>query len=303
MDRNPEVVAIMESLARPFPDAKVKWKPAVVQGNRALALAYIDARTVQDRLDEVLGPENWQSKFVRMENGAVACELSIRLAGEWITKSDVGGESEQPDGGDRVKAAYSDSLKRAAVQFGVGRFLYTLPKTFYPYDPVKRQFVNPPKLPQHLTKGGGNPPAQAAAKAADAKADSKATQTSSGNPPQHQKRTDAKADTPGNGPQAASRASQEQIERIDLLVERIHQKDSRRSPKWLSESISEKFGKTQTAELTDEEADKVIVGLESNAKKLGLTVVFGTPAATTETSGTSSAASSAGKTPARRGTF
>jgi hypothetical protein len=40
-----------------------------------------------------------------------------------LTKVDVGGPSEQPDGGDWLKAAFSDALKRAAVKFGVGRHL------------------------------------------------------------------------------------------------------------------------------------------------------------------------------------
>lgn len=300
MERNPEVVAIMASLSRPFPDTKVKWKPQAVQGNRAMALAYIDARTVQERLDEVLGPENWQSKFVRLENGAVACELSIRLAGEWITKSDVGGESEQPDSGDRTKAAYSDSLKRAAVQFGVGRHLYALPKQWVDYDPVKKQFKNPPKLP--AVRGGGYPPVQAQ-RPADAKAVSKPAQNPPGNPPQHPERSDAKADTPGKAGPAATRAAQEQIERIDLLMERLQQKDHRRNSKWLSEAMAEKFGKYESTDLTAEEADKVIAGLESNATKLGITVVELPAANNTEQSGTTSTVVSGGKTPPRRGTF
>jgi hypothetical protein len=60
---------------------------------------------------------------------------------------DVGGQSEQPDEGDRRKAAFSDALKRAAVKFGIGRYLYRLPQIWCDYDPKKRQFVRPPTLP------------------------------------------------------------------------------------------------------------------------------------------------------------
>ena len=51
--------AIADKLAAPFPSEEVKVKPKVVRGNRALVIHYIDARAVQDRLDEVLGVENW----------------------------------------------------------------------------------------------------------------------------------------------------------------------------------------------------------------------------------------------------
>ena len=60
---------------------------------------------------------------------------------------DVGGPSEQPDEGNRRKAAFSDALKRAAVKFGIGRYLYRLPSQWVDYDPQKRQFVRTPKLP------------------------------------------------------------------------------------------------------------------------------------------------------------
>src|SRR5207248_98234 len=65
----------------------------------------------------------------------------------WVTKVDVGSPSEQPDEHDRVKAAFSDALKRAAVKFGVGRYLYRLPSTWCDYDPQKRQLRQLPSLP------------------------------------------------------------------------------------------------------------------------------------------------------------
>src|SRR5262249_36601388 len=47
----------------------------------------------------------------------------------------------------RMKAAFSDALKRAAVKFGVGRYLYRLPSQWVDYDPQRRQFARPPALP------------------------------------------------------------------------------------------------------------------------------------------------------------
>ena len=115
-----EVDALMQALAAPFDPREVKFKPAVVNGHRAMAMAYIDARVIQDRLDEVLGVLGWQDDYECRPEGSVICRLRLRIGNRWITKVDVGGPSEQPDGGDRLKAAFSDALKRAAVKFGVG---------------------------------------------------------------------------------------------------------------------------------------------------------------------------------------
>jgi hypothetical protein len=141
------VETLTKALAAPFEASEVRFKPAVVSGNRALALAYVDARVIQDRLDDVLGVENWQDDYEFLADGSVVCRLRLKIGGEWITKVDVGGQSEQSDGGDRLKAAVSDALKRAAVKFGVGRYLYRLPQQWVDYDPQRRQFVRPPAVP------------------------------------------------------------------------------------------------------------------------------------------------------------
>ena len=141
------VEELTEALAAPFDPREVKFKPAVVSGNRALALAYVDARVIQDRLDTVLGVSGWQDEYECLPDGSVVCRLRLRLGDEWITKMDVGGPSEQPDEGDRRKAAFSDSLKRAAVKFGIGRYLYRLPSQWVDYDAQKRRFTKLPTLP------------------------------------------------------------------------------------------------------------------------------------------------------------
>jgi hypothetical protein len=86
---------IARRLAAPFDAAAVRWKPMKVQGNRALAAAYIDSRAVQDRLDEVLGVDGWQDDYQCLPDGSVVCRLRCRIGGEWLTKVDVGGPSEQ----------------------------------------------------------------------------------------------------------------------------------------------------------------------------------------------------------------
>jgi hypothetical protein len=139
--------SIAERLAAPFPASEVRWKPQTVSGNRALAIGYIDARAVIDRLDEVLGIDGWTDAYEVLPDGSVVCTLKARIGETWVSKVDVGGPSEQPDEGDRRKAAFSDALKRAAVKLGIGRYLYRLPRQWVDWDAQKRQFVKAPTIP------------------------------------------------------------------------------------------------------------------------------------------------------------
>jgi hypothetical protein len=147
LPRDPQLQAIAEALSAPFDPREIKFKPQSVKNNRALAMAYIDARLIQDRLDRVLGMENWQDKYDILPDGSVMCRLRLKLGAHWVTKTDVGSPSEQPDSGDRLKAAFSDALKRAAVKFGIGRYLYRLPAQWVDYDQARKQFTQTPQLP------------------------------------------------------------------------------------------------------------------------------------------------------------
>ena len=135
------------ALTAPFPLEAIHFKPLSVKGNRALAAAFIDARAVMQRLDCVFGVGGWQDAYQIVNGGSVVCTLSVKVDGEWIDKTDVGSPSEQPDDGDKLKAAFSDALKRAAIKLGIGRYLYRLPRQWVDYDPQTRQFVRPPTLP------------------------------------------------------------------------------------------------------------------------------------------------------------
>lgn len=142
----PTTTTIADDLAAPFEANEVRWKPGAVSGNRALAMPYIDARCVMDRLDDACGIDGWRDDYDVLPDGNVVCRLSVRIGQEWVTKMDVGGPSEQPDQGDRLKAAFSDALKRAAVKFGIGRYLYRQTQQWVGYDPQKRRFTEQPRL-------------------------------------------------------------------------------------------------------------------------------------------------------------
>jgi hypothetical protein len=110
-----------------------------------MAVPYVDARVVMDRLDDILGVGGWQDSYDFIPGTtSVICRLRVKIGGEWITKEDVGGMSEQPDEGDRTKAALSDALKRAAVKLGVGRYLYRAEPQWVPHD--GRRFTVTPTL-------------------------------------------------------------------------------------------------------------------------------------------------------------
>jgi hypothetical protein len=138
---------VMSALAAPFPEAALHWKPQVVKGDKALGIPYLDARDVMDRLDAVLGVQGWQDSYQILPGGSVVCTLRVRLGGDWVQKMDVGAPSEQPDPADKLKAAVSDGLKRAAIKFGVGRYLYRVPPVWWDFDPQRKQFRTRPKLP------------------------------------------------------------------------------------------------------------------------------------------------------------
>lgn len=120
----------MQELHAEFPRQAVSWRAQSLtrDGTKALALAYIDARDVMERLDAVCGPANWQDSYTETTRGRVICTISIRCGDTWVAKSDGAGDTDVE--GD--KGAISDAFKRAAVKWGVGRYLYDLPSIWVP---------------------------------------------------------------------------------------------------------------------------------------------------------------------------
>ena len=110
-----ETAEIFKKLAEPI---EVRWRVGKNMGDKFSVLAYLDARQVQQRLDDILGPENWSNVY-DSETGTAT--VSIKIDGEWISKTDVGTDSQV----EKEKGKASDSFKRAAVLWGIGRFLYT----------------------------------------------------------------------------------------------------------------------------------------------------------------------------------
>jgi hypothetical protein len=102
------------------------WRVQSFIPSGGMCVAYIDSRDVQDLLDEAVGPNNWQDDY-KIIDGNLYCSLGIKVetspgAFEWVHKTDCGTESAT----EKEKGQASDAFKRAAVKWGVGRFLYNL---------------------------------------------------------------------------------------------------------------------------------------------------------------------------------
>lgn len=150
-----ETREIQEKLAQPFAVGELKFFPVALTWDKKKGKvgAYIDARAVMDRLDAVVGVGGWTTTYVCIDplDKAVECHLRVRYGDEWIEKSDVGYPNEAKDASNAAKepwkAAYSDALKRAAVQHGIGRYIYDLQleQDWLPVDESGR-FTQQPRI-------------------------------------------------------------------------------------------------------------------------------------------------------------
>lgn len=117
---------IVPRLVRPFPVEDVEFRVSGRKDANGMSqvVAYIDARLVQERLDEVVGPENWSFDWEPVGvNAAEVMSAKGTLVIFGVAKSDIGTAGNF----EKSKGAVSDALKRAAVHWGIGRYLYSLP--------------------------------------------------------------------------------------------------------------------------------------------------------------------------------
>ena len=119
-----------ERLKEPFSSIDIEWRiqKAEIKNSqpRARILAYVTNRAVQDRLDEVFSVAGWKNEFKEGPEGGVLCGISFYANDQWITKWDGADNTKIEE----VKGGLSASMKRAAVQIGIGRYLYRLGKSY-----------------------------------------------------------------------------------------------------------------------------------------------------------------------------
>lgn len=141
---------LFDRLKAPFPPKQVHWRVGATNRDKTqgLALAYIDARDVMHRLDEVAGPGKWQNRYP----SPGCCEIGIQIDGEWVWKSNGAGQTDV----EGEKGQYSDAFKRAAVMWGIGRYLYFLENLWAPLEPAGNSYKlkGTPALPAWATPEG-----------------------------------------------------------------------------------------------------------------------------------------------------
>jgi hypothetical protein len=128
----------LSKLVEPFPQDDIEWRVSNAgmgsNGLYCMVVAYITARAIQSRLDDVCGPANWQlTAPIQLQSDrrvALGLGISLKIGEEWVTKWDV---SELTDGSDHIppfKGGFSGAMKRAGSQWGIGRYLYHLDAIF-----------------------------------------------------------------------------------------------------------------------------------------------------------------------------
>jgi hypothetical protein len=144
-------------LNAPFEPRKISWRvgSTTADKKRGMALAYIDARDVMERLDEVCGPAGWQCQYPHADGKKTVCSIGIKVGEEWIWKADGAGDSDV----EAEKGALSDAFKRAAVRWGVGRYLYDVDTPWVELVPAGRSFAIADKEYDRLARilGGAKP--------------------------------------------------------------------------------------------------------------------------------------------------
>lgn len=229
---------IRKQLMAPFPPEDIEWRIQTLtkDGKKALVLAYITSRAVQERLDNVLGIDGWQDRYERWGDNGVYAELSLRLNDEWVTKGDGAEDTDI----EAVKGGFSGALKRAAVKWGIGRYLYHLENTWvdmldkgeiyggYNKDLKKNLYFNRPSLPKWAL------------------------------PPNTQPQ---QATGPQSNGQTKAKANKEQFELIAELARELNLGKSD-----LKDLANDLFGKGEATSLTFDEAQALIAKLEQDAK-------------------------------------
>ena len=131
-DQEEDMNDISKKLQEPFHEDDLEWRVqrCGVSGAKnawVAVVAYVTNRAIQQRLDDVLGLGKWQNEYIPSPDGkGFLCGISIKIGDQWVTKWD-GAENTNIE---PLKGGLSGSMKRAAVQLGIGRYLYNLETKF-----------------------------------------------------------------------------------------------------------------------------------------------------------------------------
>jgi len=153
----------MKRLQAPFAPEEIEWRVGATnrEKTKGMALAFVTNRAIQNRLDEVFGCFGWKNEYREWRGNAQLCGISVKHEGEWITKWDGASDTDW----EATKGGLSDAMKRAAYQWGIGRYLYNLDPVWVPIRLAGKSYVidgPPPTLPAWALPEGYKPPKQSA---------------------------------------------------------------------------------------------------------------------------------------------
>ncbi len=228
---------IMHRLQEPFPAEDIEWRVGSTNGEKTkgMALAYLTNRAIMSRLDNIFGPFGWQNEFRSWKEKSQLCGISVKHGDEWITKWDGADDSNM----EAVKGGLSDSMKRAAYQWGIGRYLYKLPGQWVAIKKTGNSYAlaETPRLPQWALPQG-HPSTRPATTTPPS-----TPQTAAHNPPQ----------ASGARPATGDSITDPQNKRIYAMSKKLQLDDAMR------DIIAAKCnGKTSRKELTKREASTLI---------------------------------------------
>lgn len=125
----------LSGLKQPFSAKQIHWRVGRMSKDKkkAIPFAFLNARDVMERLDDVCGMSAWQAEYPFPG----CCRIGVRVGVdtgkegtkiEWVWKANMADNTDI----EAVKGGASDAFKRAAVLYGIGRYLYDLPNRYFP---------------------------------------------------------------------------------------------------------------------------------------------------------------------------
>ena len=133
-----DIKTLKEKLEKPFSNEELEFRVGATNSDKTkgLALAYVQARAIQNRLDETVGLNNWRVSYKEITGGFIAT-LEIKIDNEWIAKEDGSGVTDY----ESIKGGISCAFKRVASVWGIGRYLYEVESRWYPIEQKGKSYI------------------------------------------------------------------------------------------------------------------------------------------------------------------
>lgn len=246
---------LLNELSKPFPPTAIIWKPGATtkDGTKCMALAYADLRSYQDRLDEVCGLD-WSVAYEPWGESRMICRLTIG----GITRASTGEMSASEAKGDNGgTVAEAQAFKRACAMFGLGRFIYDLPSPWIEFDSQRKRIseAGQAELDSRYRAWYARTMAQNSQNAGQNSQNSPASDDD-----------DANQDAPATDPGKV--LSRMQLTRLNVLGVELYGSNNLWNEKRPALVEAATGGKvTSSKQLTPEQADLLIAGLEKRVKE------------------------------------